>query len=319
MGGWRFLRFRLNCRSMENLNALRVFVRVAEVRNFAEAGRRLGLTASAVSKAILRLERDLGVRLLNRTTRRVGLTNDGLEFFERCRQILVDVEAAEMRLAHTTAVPRGRLRIHMPVGFARRVVLPVLAELMDQHPDLLIDVELGERNVDLAEEGMDAVIRFGDLPNSGLLARRLCGVRFVACAAPAYLQRHGIPQTPDDLNAHSCIGYATRWSGHYREWRFAAEGVSGSKDVSGRLNINNVEAMFDAAVAGRGIAMLATYIVCDAVRNGALQIVLKDHIAPATPIWVVYLPGRQNTPRVRWLLETLQNIISSSPPWDDII
>jgi DNA-binding transcriptional LysR family regulator len=304
---------------MENLNALSVFVRVAEVRNFAEAGRRLGLTPSAVSKSILRLERELGVRLLNRTTRRVGLTNDGLEFFERCRQILMDIEAAETRLTHTASTPRGRLRVHIPVGFGRRILLPALATLTEQHPDLFVDVELGERDVDLAEEGMDAVIRFGDLPNSGLLARRLCGVRFVACAAPAYLQRRGIPQTPDDLNAHSCIGYATRWSGHYREWRFGQGGKPFSRDISGRLNINNVESMFDAAVAGRGIAMLATYIVCDAVRSGTLRIVLKDYIAPATPISVVYLPGRQNTPRVRWFLDTLREIIPSSPAWDDIV
>ena len=304
---------------MENLNALTVFVRVAEVRNFAEAGRRLGLTPSAVSKSILRLERELGVRLLNRTTRRVGLTNDGLEFFERCRHILMDIEAAETQLAHTTSTPRGRLRVHIPVGFGRKIVLPALARLTAQHPDLSVDVELGERNVDLAEEGMDAVIRFGELPNSGLLARRLCGVRFVACAAPTYLQQHGAPQAPDDLGAHSCIGYATRWSGRYREWHFGQDGAPFTRDISGRLNINNVESMFDAAIAGHGIAMLATYIVYDAVRSGALQIVLKDYVAPATPVSVVYLPGRQNTPRVRWFLDTLQAVIPSSPPWDDIV
>ncbi|MEP9375330.1 LysR family transcriptional regulator [Aquabacter sp. CN5-332] len=303
---------------MDDFNLLRVFVRVAEARNFAEAGRRLGLTASAVSKAVSRLESSMGARLLNRTTRHVGLTNDGAEFFERCVQILADIEAAETQLQRSVAEPRGRLRVHIPVGFGRKVVLPALAKLGDRYPDLLIDVELGERNVDLAEDGLDAAIRFGEQPSSGLLARRLCNVHFVACAAPSYLDRRGVPLRPEDLEQHSCIGYATRWSAHYREWKFSRDGVPFSLNLSGRLNINNVESMLDAAIAGSGIAMLASYMVSDAVREGSLKIVLRDFIAPATPVFVVYLPGRQRAPRVQLFLDVLKDLIPANPAWNEI-
>lgn len=303
---------------MEDLNLLRVFVRVAEARSFAEAGRRLGLTASAVSKAVVRLEKAVGARLLNRTTRHVGLTNDGVAFFASCAQILSDIEAAETELQSAAVEPRGRLRVHIPVGFGRKVILPALAELSARYPELHIDVELGERNVDLAEDGLDAAIRFGELPSSGLLARRLCTVRFVACASPAYLARRGTPTTPEELERHDCIGYATRWSAYYREWRFARDGVPFALNLSGRLNINNVESMLDAAVAGSGIAMLATYMVHDAVRSGALEVILRDFIAPGTPVWVLHLPAPQRTRRVQLFLDTLKELVPAHPHWDDV-
>lgn len=303
---------------MDDYNLLRVFVRVAEARSFANAGRHLGLTSSAVSKAITRLEQAIGTRLLNRTTRHVGLTNDGAVFLDRCVQILADIEDAEMQIQRSVSEPRGRLRVHIPVGFGRKVVLPALANLGDRYPNLSIDVELGERNVDLAEDGLDAAIRFGELPSSGLMARRLCDVRFVACASPAYLKRRGVPRTPEDLQHHDCIGYSTRWSSHYREWKFARDGVAFSLNLHGRLNINNVESMLDAAVAGSGIAMLASYMVSDAVTRGALRVVLGDFIAPGTPVSVVYLPGRQKTPRVQLFLNTLKDLIPPRPAWNNI-
>lgn len=303
---------------MDDFNLLRVFVRVAEARNFAEAGRRLGLTASAVSKAVSRLEASMGVRLFSRTTRHVGLTHDGAEFFERCVQILADIEAAETQLQRAVAEPRGRLRVHIPVGFGRKVVLPALARLSERYPALVIDAELGERTVDLAEEGVDAAIRFGDLPSSGLLARRLCHVPFIACAAPSYLARRGEPATPEELEQHSCIGYSTRWSAHYREWKFTRAGVPFSLNLSGGFNVNNVESMLDAAVAGGGIAMLASYMVSDAVREGTLKVVLRDFIAPGTPVSVVYLPGHQRSPRVQLFLDTLREVIGDDPAWNAV-
>ncbi|MGE0803492.1 MAG: LysR family transcriptional regulator [Lautropia sp.] len=303
---------------MHDLNALRVFVRVAETRSFIEASRRLGLTSSAVSKAISRLEHEFGVRLLNRTTRKVSLTQDGLEFFERCRQLLAELEEAETQLTQSTLAPRGRLRVHAPTGFGRRILLPALVQVVERYPDLRIDVELGERAVDAVEEGLDAVIRFGELPDSTLVARHLCEVRFIACASPVYLKRRGMPRTPADLDHHVCLGYVTPWSGRYREWLFAYQGRQLRQGISGQLNVNSAESLLDTAIAGVGIAMIADFVAYPAVASGALRVVLKNYIAPPIPVSLLYLPGKERTPRLRWFLEVLRGLIPSPTPWADI-
>lgn len=304
---------------MEDLNGLRVFLRVAESRSFTAAATRLGLTPSAVSKSIGRLEKEYGQRLLDRTTRRVGLTNDGHAFYERCRQVLADLEEAENLLTQSSASPRGRLRVHMPTAFGKKVVLPRLSRILERLPDLRVDVELGERPLDLAEEGLDAVVRFGALPDSGLIARRLCDVRFVACASPEYLERHGEPLTPDELGQHACLGYATPWRAHYREWTFAEpDGTLAPREISGKLNVNSAEALTDAAIAGSGITMVADFVAWEAVRAGKLRVLLKSFIGPAMPVSLVYLPGRQHSPRIRWFLRTLQEVIPSPAPWEEL-
>lgn len=303
---------------MENLNGLRVFVQVGEARSFTVAGRRLGLTSSGVSKAIAKLERSYGIRLLDRSTRSVALTAEGQEFFERCRHLLAELEEAETQLTQSMSAPRGRLRVHMPTAFGKRVVLPLLAQVLPRHPAVIVDVELGERGVDTLEEGFDAAIRFGDLPDSGLTARRLSEASFVVCASPEYLARHGEPRTPDDLDRHECLGYVTPWRDHYRDWQFAHHGRLFSRSVSGSLNVNNGEALLNAAIAGSGIAMIASFVAHDAVHAGQLRVLLRDYIAPAVPAFMLHLPGRQRSPRVRWLIEVLQGAISSPPPWESI-
>jgi LysR family transcriptional regulator for bpeEF and oprC len=304
---------------MEDLNGLRVFLQVAESRSFTSAATRLGLTPSGVSKAIARLEKEYGQRLLSRTTRRVGLTNDGHAFYERCRQVLADLEEAENQLTQSSASPRGHLRVHMPTAFGKKVVLPRLAPILDRLPGLRVDVELGERSIDLAEEGLDAAVRFGHLPDSGLIARRLCDVRFVACASVAYVARHGEPKDPDDLAHHVCLGYATPWHSHYREWTFRApDGRPFAVPVSGKLNVNSAEALLDAAIAGSGIAMIADFVAWEPVRERKLRVLLRGFIGAPTPVSVVYLPGRQHSPRVRWFTETLREMIPSPAPWEAI-
>lgn len=304
---------------MDDLNGLRLFLQVAEAQSFTAAAKRLGLTSSGVSKAIARLEQEYGQRLLNRTTRRVGLTHEGMEFYERCRQIMLDLEEAENQLTRLNASPRGHLRVHMPTAFGKKLVLPRLAPMLENLPGLRVDVELGERPIDLAEEGLDAAVRFGNLPDSGLVARRLCEVRFVACASPEYLMRHGTPQSPEDLATHACFGYTTPWRSHYREWTFRdAAGEASTLSVSGKLNVNNAEALVEAAIAGSGIAMVADFVAWDAVRAGALRLVLRDFIGPPTPVALVYLPGRQHSPRVRWFVDALLAMIPSPAPWEEL-
>ena len=303
---------------MEDLNGLRVFVQVAESRSFTAAAARLGLTASGVSKAIARLEQEYGQRLLHRTTRRVGLSNDGRVFYQRCRQVLADLDEAESQLTQVSAVPRGRLRVHMPTAFGKKVVLPGLAQRLAGLDGLMIDVELGGPLpfVDLAEKGLDAAVLVGEVPGSALIARHLCQVRLVACASPDYLVRHGEPLSPQDLERHACLGYSTAWRSHYREWTFRTpDGGAEGRSMSGKLNINNAEALTEAAMAGAGIAMVSDFAAWEGVRTGQLRVILREFLGPPIPVSLVYLPTRQHSPRLRWLLQTLQELIPSPAPW----
>jgi len=175
-----------------------------------------------------------------------------------------------------------------------------------------------ERPPDPAEEGLDAVVRFGPLPDSGMVARRLGDAVFVGCASPDYLDRYGTPATPDHLAHHRCLGYTTPWLGHFRDWVFADKGAVFTRQISGKLNVNSAEALLEAALAGPGIAMVAAFVAHEAVKAGRLRVLLKDYIAPGVPVSVLCPPGRQRTPRVRWFLDVLQEIIPSPPPWEEI-
>lgn len=303
---------------MDNLNSIRVFVRVAESRSFSEAGKRLGLTSSAVSKAITRLERELGVRLLQRTTRSVGLTNDGASFYESCRQILSDVQSAEENLLQTRATPYGLLRVHMPVAFGRKVVMPAIKNLVDRHPRLTINAELSDRNIDMAYEGIDVAVHIGDITDSRLVARKLCSLQFVAVASPDYLARNGEPKTPDDLSSHHCLAYVMLRSGRYREWTFMQEGRVFHKVVSGQLNVNNAESLLEAAVSGLGIAMISTLIAGDAIRAGLLKCILTEFNAPGPAVHVVYPHTRTVSPKVRAFVDFLKELMAEEQRWNTL-
>lgn len=295
---------------MDNLNALVVFVRVAESRSFTAAAQRLGLTSSAVSKAISRLEGELGVRLLNRSTRLVTLTNDGASFFDRCREILTSVEEAERAVTLAKATPHGRLRVQMPVGFGRRVAVPALRELAQTHPGLVVDAELSDRVADLAYEGFDAAIQIGQVSDERLVARTLCRLRFTALASPGYLARHGEPRTPDDLGQHQCLAYVSPLTGGYRPWEFAKDGESFSKRVSGSLNVNHADSLVEAAIAGMGIVMISNFIAASAISGGQLKPILTDYVAPGPKVYVVYPPSRIVSLKLQVLIEALDQAVS---------
>ena len=304
---------------MENLNAMVVFVRVAETKSFTAAAKRLGISPSGVSKAVGRVEEELGVRLLNRTTRTVSLTDDGASFFERCRQILAEIEDAETTLTCTRSIPHGRLRVQMPVVFGGCVIVPALAGFTERHPGLTLDVELSDRIVDLAEEGLDATIRIGKLEDSRLIARKLCDLNFVICASPQYLKHRGEPKSPDDLDQHSCLGYLLPHTGRYREWKFAKDGLRFSKAVSGRLNLNNAESLLAATIAGAGIATMASFVAADAIKAGRLVLVLRNYISVGPQVSVVYLRSRHLSPRIQAFVEFLSQVAPSAPPWDHVL
>ena len=290
---------------MRDLNALRVFVRVAQLKSFKAAAASLGLTSSAVSKSIARLEAEVGVGLLQRTTRSVGLTEDGAIFFDNCKQILGEVERAELLLSRATAGPYGRLRIHMTEGLGRRVVFPTLGAFLKQHPSLTMNVELSDRVVDLASEGFDVDIRIGDVADSRLIARLLGHLSFVVCASPAYLKRHGEPKKPEDLDHHNCLAYSQIHTGRLREWQFQENGKVYGKTVSGNLHASNSEALLVAAISGLGIVSVSQFIARDAIAARKVKPVLTKYAAPGPPVHAVYLKGQHVSPKVRALVSFL--------------
>jgi LysR family transcriptional regulator for bpeEF and oprC len=290
---------------VKDLNSLRVFVRVAHLRSFKAAAASLGLTSSAVSKAITRLEAEVGVGLLQRTTRSVGLTEDGAAFFENCQQILGEIERAENLLSRATVGPYGRLRVHTTEGFGRRVVMPLLQRFLDQYPSLTVSAELSDRAVDIANEGFDVDVQIGEVADSRVVARKLGHVSFITCASPAYLAAHGVPRKPEDLDQHNCLAYSRIHTGRLREWWFQENGRVYSKTVSGSLHANNSEALLVAAVAGLGIANVSHFIAREAVAAGKVKPILTRYAAPGPPVHAVYLKSHNVAPKVRAFVDFL--------------
>ena len=302
-----------------DLNSMAVFVAVAEGESFSVAGRRLGVTPSGASRAVSRLEHQLGVRLLHRTTRKVALTEDGTAYLERCRRILADVDDAHSAVARARAVPQGRLRVHMPVGFGKKIVVPALTEFVARYPEITLDVELNDQPLHLVEHGIDVALRVGDLGNSGLIARHLCNTKFVTCASPQYLERYGEPRTPAHLGEHRCLAYAIPGTRRYRNWDFEKDDRTFSVAVSGILNVNNGEALIDAAIAGIGIATAASFIAADAIATGKLKVILRDYMAEGPAVSVTYVPGRPVPVRVRAFVDFIREVIPPDPPWEKVL
>ncbi|HYC47860.1 MAG TPA: LysR family transcriptional regulator [Burkholderiales bacterium] len=302
-----------------DLNTIGVFVAVAEGQSFSAASRRLGMSPSGASRAISRLEKRLGIRLLQRTTRSVALTADGAVYLERCRKILADVDDAHALVSRAGSVPQGRLRLYVPVGFGRKIVVPALPAFVARYPEITLDVELNDRPLQPRDHGVEVAIRVGEVGDTGLVARHLCNTKFVTCASPAYLEAHGEPRTPEALRAHRCLAYAIPGTGRYREWEFARNGRSYSVAVSGPLNINGGEALVDTAIAGVGIVTVASFIAAEAIASGKLKLILRDYMAAGPAVSVTYLPARPLPARVRALINFLREIIPPEPPWERVL
>ena len=300
---------------MEQLTAMLAFARVVETGSFSKAARDLGVSKSAVSKQISRLEDRLGVRLLNRTTRRHSLTEAGTSFFEGCQRMLAEVESAEAAVSRLASAPRGTLKINAPMSFGLQHLGPALADFLGAYPELSVDLVLNDRLVDLVEEGFDVGLRIGKLADSSLIARRLAPCRHVLCAAPAYLSSHPTPRVPEDLKAHSCLHYSYLSSG--QTWRFNGPDGVRKITVSGRLRINNGDLLKVAATNGLGIALLPTFIVGDALRAGRLVPVLNEW-KPVfdSAIHAVYPASRNLSPKVRVFIDFLAERFGELPYWD---
>ncbi|UCH76232.1 MAG: LysR family transcriptional regulator [Rhodospirillales bacterium] len=288
-----------------------VFARVVETKSFTGAAHRLGMSKAAVSKHVSKLEERLGARLLNRTTRRLSLTEVGAAFYERCARIVTEAEEAELAVSRLSAAPRGTLKIDVPVNFGMQYLAPLLPPFMLQHPELRVDMAFNDRFVDLVEEGCDLAIRIGELPDSSLMARKLAETESVICAAPSYWDRHGRPKDPGELANHDCFAYSYLATGS--EWRL--EGPDGAVAIrtSGSLTANNGDVLRQAAVAGIGVVAMPVFIVCDDLRVGRLEPVLQRYRFPTRGIYAVYPHNRHLSAKVRAFIDHLVDALDPAP------
>lgn len=292
-------------------DAMRQFARVAELASFTQAAESLGCPKATVSATVQRLERQLGTRLLHRTTRRVQLTQDGQTFYERCKDVLSDLDELEQLFLPTPAALRGRLRVDLPVGAARLLVLPRLPAFMAAHPQLEIELSCTDRRVDLVREGFDCVLRVGALGDSSLVARPLGRLRQINLASPAYLRAQGVPQTLQDLAAHRLVHYASVLGQRSAGFEYVdAAGQACSVPMAGTLTVNNSEAYEAACLAGAGLVQVPVPGLSELVAEGRLVEVLPQFQAPPLPVSLVYAHRRQLPQRVQvfmnWLAEVMR-------------
>ena len=299
---------------MDRFAAAAAFVKVVEQGGFARAAERLGLSTSAVSRQIAELEQHLDVRLLNRTTRRLSLTEAGQAYHERCVQLLADLDEAEASVRPATIVPRGTLRLTCGVTFGERYLSPAIAEFAGLHPQLSFDLDLSDRAVDLVDEGFDLAVRIGAPGQQALVARRIGWTQLLCCAAPSYLERRGVPQTVDDLSAHDCFAYT--YVATPNAWSFELPGGERrSVRVPVRHRANSGRMLVALAVAGLGITMEPDFIIAPEIRSGALVRVLPQFPGPRSPIAAVYPSRRHLSAKVRAFVDFLAARFAAGGEW----
>ena len=297
---------------MDRAAEMTAFVRAVEVGGFSAAAREMGLTPSALSKLVTRLEDRLGARLLTRTTRRLQLTVEGEAFYNRARPILTAMDEAESEVAQAGTHPRGLLRLHCGSAFGMHQLTPAIPRFLERHRDIELEITINDEAPSLAEDNFDLTIRIGALDDSSIVARRICNLERVICAAPSYLERHGAPRTPDDLQQHNCLWITSLPA--LRRWPFdTADGIR-VVHIGGNVVANNAETVLQLAVAGVGITRLADVIVGEALRRGALVPILTDwhHVEPV-PLFVTYPSGRHLAPKVRVMVDFLVEEFGRAP------
>lgn len=299
---------------LDRLTSLEVFTKVAAIGSLSGAARAMGLSQTMVTKHLSALEARLGVKLFHRTTRRLSITEAGRLYLESSERILADMEAADAAITAERIEPRGLLRLNVPVVFGTRQVAPLLPQFSARYPNVVIELGLNDRRVDLAEEGWDLAIRIGRLEDSSLIARRLAPCRMVTCAAPSYLAAHGTPRSLSDLADHNCLGY-TLQQASAGQWLFGENGEI-RVAVSGNLRANNGDALRAAAVAGQGVSRQPTFIVDDDLRSGRLVWLPLDQPEPELSVYAVHLPDRQPPAKVRAFIDFLAARFVPEPPWD---
>ena len=295
---------------------IEALVAVVESGSFIAAGERLGVAKSMVSRRISQLENRLGSRLLNRTTRRLALTEAGRNFYQRAAQILADLDEAEQSVAAETIDLRGAIKLAAPLTFGLKHLSGAITDFLDAHPAIELNLDLNDRNINLIEEGFDLAVRIGELQDSTLVVRRLGTSRAMTCASPAYLERYGEPAQPDDLRQHIGLQYSNL--GYRQHWQYETpKGETVFAQPQIRIRANNGEALACAAVASLGITTGPTFILGSYLREGSLVSILRDYRRPTVGIYALYPPGRMLPRRIRVFSDFLAERFGEHPYWDD--
>jgi len=297
---------------MDRTAEMTAFVRSVDTGGFSAAARELGLTPSALSKLVTRLEDRLGARLLQRTTRRLQLTPEGEAFYLRSRRILAEIDEAEAEVVQAGVSPKGLLRLHCGSAFGMHQLAPAIPLFLARHPEVKLDITINDQPPATMEEGIDLAIRIGALDESSMVARRICNLERVICAAPSYLAKYGTPRTPDDLQQHNCLRITSLPV--LRRWPFDTDDGIRVVHIDGNVVANNAETVLQLAVAGVGITRLTDVIVGDAIRRGELVPILTDwhHVEPV-PLYATYPSGRHLSPKIRAMVEFLVDQFALAP------
>ena len=300
---------------MDRIDSMGVFAKVVAKQSFSGAARELHLSQAAVSKHVRALENWLGAQLLNRTTRRLNVTEIGALVYERCERILDEINEVQQSTSALQTAPRGVLHLAAPVSFGITQLGPALADYLSCYPEVAVDLTLDDRFVDLVEEGFDLALRVGSLKDSSLLVRRLAPVRFVLCASPGYIKQYGAPREPDDLSNHRCLFSSLR--AVPGEWRFSGPHGEVSLHISGRFRSNNGNILHAATLAGAGIGLAPTFVVGKDLAEGRLVSLMADYQPIESELSAIYPPGKNLSAKVRSLIDFLAARFGPEPPWDE--
>jgi|TARA_R110002072_G_scaffold2069_16_gene17448 DNA-binding transcriptional LysR family regulator len=299
---------------MDTIDGMRTLVAVVKAGSFTAAAARLNISTALVSKYVGKLEERLGSRLLHRTTRSLALTEVGAVYYKRCQQVLADFDQLEAAVQHRNAAPSGKLIVSAPTTFGELYLTDAVADFLEQQPAMTLDLRLTDRFVGLVGEGIDVAIRIAELADSTLIARRLAPARVVACAAPAYLARHGTPREPADLTHHSCVVDTNFQNGPL--WSFKEGGKPRMVKVGGRFSVNSAQAVRRMLLAGFGIGMIPTYAVGEDLQQGRLAVILEPFEALNMGVYAIYAHNRHLAATVRAFVDFAVKRFGSAPPWD---
>lgn len=290
---------------MDRFQAMQVFVRIVELGSFSKAAEQLGISRASATTLIKQLESHLSARLLQRTTRQVRATLDGQSYYQHCLGILADIEEAESVFSHSAVHPRGRLKIDLPASLGRLLVIPALADFCDEYPDITLEIGIGDRMIDLVSEGVDCVVRIGELGDSTLAARSLPPLSQVTCASADYVARLGLPASLEQLDGHQCIDYLSATTGRLQALEFSRGEQIETRNLPARLAVRNGESYVAACEAGFGIVQVPRYHVANQLATGRLIELLPQHRPPDLPMTALYPHHRHLTPRLRVFIDWL--------------
>lgn len=292
---------------MNKLHAMSVFIHVVQASGFKRAADIMQIPKATVSSLVQQLEADLEVKLLHRTTRQISVTEEGAAYYQHCVRILADVSAVEDGLSHTRTHSGGRLRVDISSSLAQSVIIPALPGFLDRYPDITVELACGDREADLIEEGVDCAIRFGQLPDSGLIARRIGLLSFVTAAAPVYLSKHGRPSHPDELIHHRCVSYFSSSNGRAFPWIFVRDGERIELPPPGPVSVNDAGSYLSAGLAGLGVVQLPVFLLNSLNGGGQLETLLEEWSSDPLPVHAVYPQNRHMSGKVRvfvdWVIE----------------